>query len=352
MKMKNLTSILTAFLLAVLPMAGAQKSPQEKYIEKYAPTAVREMYRSGVPASITLAQGLLESRCGESPLATKGNNHFGIKCHNTWKGARMYQDDDAKGECFRVYKTADESFVDHSDFLRYRDRYKFLFDLRTTDYKGWAYGLKKAGYATDPAYPKKLIKLIEDYHLYEYDKKKRSWAGDVTQAKPEVKETVEKKHKEKPQRKPSRRHSKETEQTIPESPLQMEQVHPVKKEKVEVLRFTLSREMFSQNGVPFVYSVEGETYESIAKQYNLFPREILKINDLTESRPLAPGTIVYLQAKKKQTARGLDKYVCEGGEDLRDISQRFAVSLKSIRKLNNIQGDPVLREGDVIKLRK
>ena len=354
MKMKNLTSILTAFLLAVLPMAGAQKSPQERYIEKYAPTAVREMYRSGVPASITLAQGLLESSCGESRLATKGNNHFGIKCHNTWKGPRMYQDDDARGECFRVYKTADESFVDHSDFLRYRDRYKFLFDLRTTDYKGWAYGLKKAGYATDPAYPKKLIKLIEDYRLYEYDTKKRSWAGDAAQTQQVDKKTEEKKHKEKPQRKHSRKHSKETmqEQTIPESPLQMEQVQPVRKEKVEVLRFNLSRETFSQNGVPFVYAVEGETYESIAKQYDLFPREILKINDLSESQPLAPGTIVYLQAKKKQTARGLDKYVCEGGENLRDISQRFAVRLKSIRKLNNIQGDPVLREGDVIKLRK
>lgn len=352
--MRYFITLLMATLLATVTMAGAPKSPQEKYIEKYAPTAVREMYRSGVPASITLAQGLLESSCGESRLATKGNNHFGIKCHNTWKGARMYQDDDARGECFRVYKTADESFVDHSDFLRYRDRYKFLFDLRTTDYKGWAYGLKKAGYATDPAYPKKLIKLIEDYKLYEYDKKKRSWAGDVVPDVQEEEKVVKKKQKGKHHRKPSGKHSKETEsdQAIPESPLQMEQAQPVTKEKVEVLRFNLSRETFSLNGVPFVYSVEGETYESIAKQYNLFPREVLKINDLSESQPLAPGTVVYLQAKKKQTARGLDKYVCEGGENLRDISQRFAVSLKSIRKLNNIQGNPILREGDVIKLRK
>ena len=149
--------------------AWAQGTPQERYIQKWAPTAVREMYRSGVPASITLAQGILESRYGLSPLASEGNNHFGIKCHKDWKGKSMRYDDDAKGECFRVYDSADESFQDHSDFLRYRDRYKFLFDLKTTDYKGWAYGLKKAGYATDPNYPAKLIKYIEDYKLYEYD---------------------------------------------------------------------------------------------------------------------------------------------------------------------------------------
>ena len=138
-----------------------QKSPQEKYIEQFATLAVEEMYRSGVPASITLAQGLLESRYGLSELAVKGNNHFGIKCHNNWDGKRMYYDDDRKGECFRKYPSPEQSFRDHSDFLRYRDRYKFLFDYRITDYKSWANGLKKAGYATDPAYPKKLINLIE-----------------------------------------------------------------------------------------------------------------------------------------------------------------------------------------------
>ena len=141
--------------------APAEKSPQEAYIEKYSALAVAEMYRSGVPASITLAQGLLESGNGLSELARKSNNHFGIKCHNNWTGGRVYHDDDAKGECFRKYGHPYESYRDHSDFLRYRDRYKFLFDYKVTDYKSWAYGLKKAGYATDPAYPKKLIKLID-----------------------------------------------------------------------------------------------------------------------------------------------------------------------------------------------
>ena len=145
--------IVLALLLCIFANAGPNdSSPQQRYAEQWAATAVREMYRSGVPASITLAQGILESRSGQSALASEGNNHFGIKCHTDWKGKSMKMDDDSKGECFRVYDNADESFKDHSDFLRYRDRYKFLFDFDTKDYESWAYGLKKAGYATDPSY--------------------------------------------------------------------------------------------------------------------------------------------------------------------------------------------------------
>ena len=171
MKMLKRSLFIAIFTIALTAFANpsADKSPQTRYVEKYSLLAVDEMYRSGVPASITLAQGLLESRYGLSELATTGNNHFGIKCHNDWQGGKVYHDDDRKGECFRKYDSPEQSFRDHSDFLRYRDRYKFLFDLEVNDYKGWAYGLKKAGYATDPAYPAKLIKLIEDYRLYMYD---------------------------------------------------------------------------------------------------------------------------------------------------------------------------------------
>ena len=172
-----------------MAVAASAQSPIEKYIAQWAPTAVREMYRSGVPASITLAQGILESRYGLSTLAADGNNHFGIKCHKDWTGKKQYHDDDAKGECFRVCDTVDEAFRDYSDFLRYRDRYKFLFDLETTDYKSWAYGLKKAGYATDPGYPGKLIKYIEDYKLYEYD----TMPLDQTSVLEEKAEAIEKK---------------------------------------------------------------------------------------------------------------------------------------------------------------
>ena len=140
------------------------------YIRKYAPLAVMEMHEYKIPASITLAQGVLESGNGRSQLASKSNNHFGIKCHKGWKGERVYHDDDEKGECFRKYTYVQTSYKDHSKFLTSRNRYAGLFKLKKTDYKGWAKGLKKAGYATDKKYPKKLIKIIQDYRLYEFDK--------------------------------------------------------------------------------------------------------------------------------------------------------------------------------------
>ena len=278
------------------------------------------MYRTGVPASITLAQGLLESGYGLSELAVKGNNHFGIKCHNTWTGAKVYHDDDTKGECFRKYDSPEESFRDHSDFLRYRDRYKFLFDLELTDYEGWAHGLRKAGYATDPKYPEKLIRLIEEHELYLYDTP-TVLSGEV--APP----------------------------AFPQSPAQLEQPRPLTGRQREVFSYALSRQLYSQNGVPFVYSAEGETYESIARSYRLFVKELLKFNDLKEDEVLMPGTVVYLQKKKKASHPGLDKYVVEEGQTLREISQRFAVRMKSLCRLNGIEETHVLHEGDVLLLR-
>ena len=166
-----------------------------QYIKKYAPLAVLEMHKYNIPASVTLAQGILESGNGRSQLASKSNNHFGIKCHTGWKGAKVYHDDDEKGECFRKYKYVETSYKDHSEFLSGRRRYASLFKLRKSDYKGWAKGLKKAGYATDKKYPKKLIKIIEEYKLYEFDKfrekdlkklkkeTKRSQAKTITNSK-------------------------------------------------------------------------------------------------------------------------------------------------------------------------
>ena len=288
---------------------------QEKYIKRYSAIAVEEMHRSGVPASITLAQGLLESGYGLSELALKSNNHFGIKCHNGWQGSRVYHDDDAKGECFRKYDRPEDSYRDHSDFLRYRDRYKFLFDYAITDYKAWAYGLKKAGYATDPSYPVKLIKLIEDYGLSAFD-----------------------------------RH--ENVKSIPLPPSQIEQVAKLTVRKAEEFHFSLSRALYSQNDVPFVYSTEGETYKSIARSNNLFLKELLGFNDLDQMVELEPGTIVYLQKKKKQAAKGLEMHVVEAGETLRGISQRYGVRVGQLCKINGIKDRNVIREGDIIKLRK
>lgn len=372
--MKRIVSIalLTVAMIASasVPAGDPDKSPQNAYIETFATLAVEEMYRSGVPASITLAQGLLESRYGLSDLAVKGNNHFGIKCHNNWNGGRMYYDDDRKGECFRMYSSVEESFRDHSDFLRYRDRYKFLFDLDPTDYKGWAHGLKKAGYATDPAYPQKLIRLIEDYELHEYDTKPASWTFDKdvkpvkgqsqSESEPEVQEkkmTKEEKRQAKEDKKAEKARKKAEKknrpETRPESPNSIEQARPLTADQKETFHFALSRQMYSLNGVPFVYAAEGETLEGIAASYNLFLREILKFNDLDEPQALYPGTVVYLQAKKKQAPAGLDKHVVEGhDETLREISQRYAVRLESLCKMNAMSADRILAEGEVIILRK
>lgn len=311
-------------LLLSLFLIAADRTPQDAYIEKYSAIAVSEMERSGVPASITLAQGLVESRAGQSALAVEGNNHFGIKCHNDWKGKKMYHDDDKRGECFRVYPTAEQSFRDHSDFLRFKDRYKGLFELDPRDYKGWARGLKKAGYATDPSYASKLIKVIEDYGLYRFDGKDGEEGTTVV---------------------------------VPEAPLVIEapqKIDPVKhgQQFREEVKLSLTRDVMVQNGVPFIISIKGETYESIASARGLFLKELLYYNDLKAEEPLEPGTAVYVQIKKKKAAKGVDKYVIDhDGESLREIAQRFAVRLSSIRKLNSLPEDYVPGEGDTILLR-
>lgn len=365
MKNRIMLTAALAFVMSMLISAVVpSKSPQDDYIRKYAPVAVREMYRSGVPASITLAQGLLESRYGQSELAVKGNNHFGIKCHD-WTGKKMYHDDDRRGECFRVYGTADESFSDHSDFLRYRDRYKSLFNNDVTDYKAWAHGLKKAGYATDPAYPSKLIKLIEDYHLDKYDTMRPEDFGETANVRPDEKELrntihirLTRKQKREAKRAEKAEKVTKTDKTekqvpIPEPPLSIEEPERVTTEKAsETFSFSLVRQMYKTNGVPFVYSQEGESYASIANDYHLFLREILRFNDAVSDKRLEPGTTVYLQSKKSQTKRGLDKYISdEGGETLYELSQRFAVKLKDLCKMNDLARDYVTKPGDELDLR-
>ena len=314
--MKRLLLVLMTVLLSI----GAAKNPKLDYIDKYSDIAIKEMKRTGVPASITLAQGILESNAGQSVLATKGNNHFGIKCHNDWKGKTMKMDDNAPKECFRVYPNAEASFRDHSDFLRSRDRYKSLFELKQTDYKGWARGLKKAGSATDPGYADKLITLIEDYELYRFDK------GVKVSVKP---------------------------------PLEIEEPKVVQLEPrpgmkyQESVTFSTARKVYSQNGVPFVYSEAGETYASIAASNGLFLKELLKFNDHEQELALEPGTMVYLARKKAQGPVGVNKYVVEkDGETLRDIAQRFGIRYAALQKLNIVLYGKTLEEGDTVILRK
>lgn len=357
MKIRNLLLFL---LPSVLLSAASPLTPQQQYIQQYATLAVSEMYRTGVPASITLAQGLLESRYGLSSLAKDGNNHFGIKCHD-WKGRRMFVDDDKKGECFRVYDDAAQSFMDHSDFLRYRDRYKFLFDYPTTDYKAWSYGLKKAGYATDPAYPQKLINYIEDYRLFEYDKmtvvqaEQQEQREQVAQASPSAKpgKATKKDKTRKRKKTKTSRYIDDTRTEIAPPPLAVEEPKKISRENVrEQFRVQLKTEMYSRNGVPTVRAVPGQTLSSIADQYKLFDKELMRFNDLEPGQEIRPGDIVYLQRKKKQAARGLEKYIVDhDGESLWEISQRFGIRLSTLRKLNGFEADHQLREGDTVVMR-
>lgn len=268
------------------------------YIRQYSEIAVEQQRLHKIPASIKLAQGLLESAAGMGELAKISNNHFGIKCGN-WTGERVFSDDDEKGECFRKYETVRESFEDHSMFLISRPRYSKLFELEHTDYVGWAHGLKTAGYATDPNYARKLIKLIEDYDLHQYDLGRK--------ADPAVAD------------------SKSNAETYTWDTL-----------------FSASlkgHQLFRNNGVKCVFAEAGDTFASIANEFNLTEKKILQYNDLSLSRELEPGAVVYLSPKRKRAAAEFKIHTIKEGETLYLISQKYAVRLKSLYDLNSIPYD-------------
>jgi len=312
---------LLILVAALVPCLCVAQNPYQSYIEQFAPLAVAEMQRTGVPASITLAQALVESGAGRSVLAVQANNHFGIKCHEEWDGETFYKDDDSAKECFRAYASAEESFRAHSDFLRSRERYQSLFDLEPTDYKGWARGLKKAGYATDARYANKLISSIEDFQLYRYDEEALAQAAPAPAAP-----------------------------GLPQVAAVEQRRIPV---AVERLTLPMSRKVLERNGVPYVLSIEGDTYRSLASAYDLSPKEILRYNDLAYEQELEPDTIVYLARKKTQAAPGTGRFEAEqNGLTLWDISQMFGVQLKKIRLYNSYRGDGPTHIGETIILRK
>ena len=315
--MKRFLTVLGMLLLATA-MVWGQKLTRTEYIEKYAETAVREMKATGIPASITLAQGCLESGNGNSTLATKANNHFGIKCHKNWKGKTIRHDDDEKNECFRSYRNADESFRDHSDFLRYSDRYAALFNLELTDYKGWAYGLQKAGYATAKTYAESLIRIIEENELYRYDKLDRK-----------------------------------AREELPPTPMEAEfstAFKPYPGHKLYTA--SLGREIRTTNGVAWIIAREGDTYAGLAKEFNLFRGEILRFNDRSRNTALQPGEVVYVEAKKRESARNLDKHVVEEGETMRGLAQRYAVKMKKLYQYNAMSPGTEPEPGTILNLRK
>ncbi len=283
------------------------KLTPEEYVEKYKEDAVKEMLLHGVPASITLAQGMLESGNGNSALAVYANNHFGIKCHAEWTGSTYIQDDDESNECFRKYNSVLESYSDHSAFLISRERYDFLFDLQVSDYKGWAQGLKAAGYATDPFYANRLIEIIERHSLNELDK-----MSMVPVSK------------------------KDDPKKISHSP---------KVSSKSSLSVKLNNER------KFVIAREGDTYVKIAKEMELSAKSLYKYNDRGMDDVLRKGDIVYIQPKKKR-AQSEKVHVSKTGETMHSISQKYAIRLKFLYKWNKMEPGTVIKPGQKIKLRK
>lgn len=295
---------LILFIFTIQIQSQNQDSNYLIYIQKFAETAIRQQKLHGIPASIILAQGLLESRAGQSPLVTDGNNHFGIKCHE-WTGEKIYQDDDTKNECFRKYSQASESFEDHSLFLSSRPRYKSLFDLPPGDYIGWANGLKAAGYATDPGYAQKLINLIERYQLNQYDSKYQ-----VGEAKNEQEFLVQ----------------TETKSSSP-------------------------RCFYKSNYIKIIIANDNDTYGSLAKELNISEKKLRKFNDAGPDMKLRRGNIVYLSNKKNKAACPNKIHVVEEGESLYSIAQVYGIKLISLYKLNGLSFTESASVGQILKLR-
>ena len=324
-----------------------------EYLIKYGNLAVSEMKRSGVPASITLAQGMLESNYGRSRLATQGNNHFGIKCHSDWSGKRIYHDDNRRGECFRSYASPEESYRDHSDFLVNGSRYRNLFHLAATDYKGWAHGLKKAGYATDPKYPELLIRKIEDYSLWAYDTGGTSpiVSQQAAGSQPAGSGTV-----------PAAATSSGTTVTprpaVKETGTGQAQPVPDKRataieddEPVRVISISTGAKTLENNNVEYIIVEEGDTYESLAERHQLLSWEIVRFNDLTAGAPLIPGQVLYIKPKRTRAAQGLLVHTVEAAETMHSISQKYAIRLSSLYKMNLMDEGTECRPGQKLRLR-
>ncbi len=305
-------------LLACTIIAGAQTLTPVQYIEQYKDLAIREMKRMGVPAAITLAQGLLETESGNSILLKKSNNHFGIKCKNTWSGTGVSHDDDALGECFRTYKNAEESYRDHSNFLRGSDRYAPLFTLNPADYKGWAYGLKKAGYATNPKYPDILIKHIEQYNLQQYS----LMAVDEV---PKFDKSQFEDDKEVP--------FIYTEDSAVANSTTLE----TGADKISFI-----------NNVKCVFATKGTSLLAIATRNDIQLARLLEFNDLMQDGILPKDQVVFLQKKSTQGAANF--YISKKGETLHDVAQLQAIQLDYLAEYNQLTRGKVITEGTKLYL--
>lgn len=280
-------------------------SSYQAYIDQYKDLAIAEMLKYNIPASITLAQGLLESGAGQSELARESNNHFGIKCHD-WRGGRSFYDDDEKNECFRSYRDVYESYEDHSKFLARQPRYRSLFKLKKTDYKGWARGLKRCGYATNPAYAKQLINIIELYKLHRYDN-----------AKKYDKFMVE------------RSSVKDVDTNL--------NLHPI--------------HIYNKNY--YLKARPGDTFRSIGKEVGISYKKIAKYNERDKDDKLEPGEIIYLKKKQKKAEKTYKKrpHRVKAGESMYSIAQYYGIRLSSLYKMNDLSPDYSIQVGDLLRVR-
>ncbi|NNC94457.1 MAG: LysM peptidoglycan-binding domain-containing protein [Chitinophagales bacterium] len=321
--MKYLFPFLSLFLF--ISEISAQ-SDVEDYIQQFNRMAVEEMHKFGIPASITLAQGILESGSGKSGLAVRSNNHFGIKCHTGWAGRKTYHDDDKKNECFRVYTEASESFRDHSLFLFHRSRYSFLFELERTDYKEWAKGLKKAGYATNPKYAHLLINLIERYNLHAYD-----LIEDM-----EMYAEMEKK-----------KNADENEQELSE---ELANVGGPITDEVKPIISQHSGNVFLFNRIKTVISGPDDNLVSISQKHNIKIKRLKKYNELYDGEDLTPGMKVFLQPKRK---KGPYRYhVVKPGESIREIAQMYGMKAGDLYEKNHMQANDQAAPSELLSLRK
>ena len=293
--MKKLKLFLILIISCLTLQAQTRNKQYEDYIKKYRELAVEEMKKYHIPASITLAQGLLESGAGQSTLARKSNNHFGIKCGSDWRGKTVSHDDDARGECFRAYKHPKESYEDHSKFLAGRSRYASLFKLKITDYKGWARGLKKAGYATNPRYADQLIGIIELYELHKYDEKNYlKW--------------------------------------IKKNP------NP--------------HQTYIANDLLYIVVRAGDSWKSISKEFDISQKKLRKYNDLYKGYALQVGDILYLEKKNRKADKEHIVHVLRAGESMYSISQKYGIRLKNLYKMNKMNADdPAPEVGTILRLR-
>lgn len=308
--------LVVSFLIGCMPVLKAQTITTQQYIATYKDIAIDEMRRSGIPASIKLAQGILETQSGNGWLVLNSNNHFGIKCKNNWIGETVRYDDDARQECFRKYGSAEDSYRDHSAFLKNNPRYAFLFQFAPEDYKSWAYGLKQAGYATNRTYPQQLIKIIEDYNLEQYTLE----GLGVAKAAPVENRNTRPAVQERPA-------------TTRPGPVASARP-PVKQPAVK----QYPKGQFEINGRKVVYLPAGTSLIQVASQYDIRLSRLLKYNDLSSDAPLTQNMLIFLQKKSKKGSD--DFHVVAPGETMHAVAQAEGIQMKWLRRRNK------LREGE------